>query len=455
MKKTGKKIIGIFLCGGFVLTAFLGTMAYGAAQPQLTLHDLSGEREALEGFTLTGTFVDKAQTMQTDFVLEDGELFEKTGTPHGKNRREAEAKKSPYSDLYTEKEIGTTAVMGINYDGGKDPTEVEIDADGTVQVLGHLAGTYGNQRFRTIKPKEYGDIPMGSEFHFRDGAYEDAVFLAVEPDETYFCILNTAGQLEGTADLIALKREELREAQWDEVPPSDPAACRVLKRFAVDDKNYILDLAPVGEKQFLMVRLKGGDTAVFELYNGEGKVLAEKELPFSESRYKNISIKEWRQGEQYFQELRKNGTAERIFLAAEPDRLTVLPAGKEGEFLGRNNGTVLFGRKTVPADVLGVPAFRTAGKMPALQYELSALDEKDGSLKYQGRLEAKEPNDLYKLLAAVNISKRTRPLAERGLWAEAEGESRTDFLEFTDMECPDVLQEWEFPVRHWWKERWR
>ena len=81
MKRKRNRMAAVLLSGVLCSAAFLGTMVYGAEKPQLTLHDFSGEREALEGFMLTGTFVDKAQTMQTDFVLEDGELFEKTGTP--------------------------------------------------------------------------------------------------------------------------------------------------------------------------------------------------------------------------------------------------------------------------------------------------------------------------------------------------------------------------------------
>ena len=503
MKKTGKKIMGIFLAGAVAVGAFHGTMAYGAHEPQLRLVDLKGDRSALDGFIIDGSAGDNGQSVQ--FTLENGVLTEKTlscgidaadafvrakRAGKGIGRYFTTNREADREVEYTTAEaitLGNSAMKKVGLEAVPEKDQKQLfwavenieEGQGSFYELEELPVFLDISGWRRSGPgtsNGTSQITVPSGLVLKNGSYygygfEDAdVELsernvqnfwasAAECENSCMAVLLTKGLAEGMVDLVSVEKADMQGIR-NRTKAAGKDEYRVLKRFDVDEENYIFGIYNVDESHVLLIRLENGDTTVYELFNENGKIIDTKRRAFSEEElggsetfyepaeegaavvplpeegrfsfevmdgcyrrngefFMNGSV--WEKTERTEEQKERNVSAatvtrDAVQVYASQDGIRFLGGGERGGgFLDYQNGRVLYGGACMGEPILPQPV---TGRSTGSRFTLEVWDDAAGNCIYKGEIRTDFDEDLLKELARVNIGKDSGYLSEREIWNE-------------------------------------
>ena len=461
MKKRNR-VLETILCAALAVVVFWGYMFAVKDNGVFALEDIEGDRTALNAFSFEGLAGD--DSVQIHYTLQNGELKTKYYAAtedemryiirqerNGNNgiskffKRRSETLSNYFADVEVapakdanvrrlssleDLSESTRESLGEYFDGKYTVQGVAADA---LDVYGEVNDyTGGNTRFFTglkLKGKEYqaakvkqGDMTYQSSWF--DSSRSEVVLCTVKTDDAWYAIPRTGAEGQGDVSLFRIPKDGM-----EDFPYSDEDAlystkqygkAESLQTFSVNAENRILSLEKAGDNQLLLARTEQ-DALILELYDTKGKLLDRLETGIqkvSEYDMNDNSILKRADGlvlclnlgktlrdenDTYYREME----AVKCFVVQEK-AIQEIAIDDSAEYVDVQDGKVLRLEGTWPdnlaADYFG---YLIDG------YDITVTDAKTGDLLYHGKLKTDFSEDYNRILYAVNIGQREKPLEER------------------------------------------
>ena len=462
MKKRNR-VLETILCAALAVVVFWGYMFAAKDNGVFALEDIEGDRTALNAFAFEGLAGD--DSVQIHYTLQNGELKtkyydatedemryiirqERNGnngiSKFFKRRREtlseyhASAELAPSKDANVRRLSGledlsesTRESLGEYFDGKYTVQGVAADA---LDVYGEVNDyTGGETRFFTglkLKGKEYqaanvkqGDMTYQSSWF--DSSRNGVVLCTVKTDDAWYAIPRTGADGQGDVSLFRIPKDGMSDFYYGGADAlystKQFGKAEPLQTFSVDAENRILSLEKAGDDQMLLVRAEQ-DALVLELYDTKGKLLDRLETgvqKVSEFDINSVNLLQhadglvlWFNLSKTFQEDADGTVHERVegtkCFVVQEKTIAQIVIDDSAEYVDVQDGKVLRMEGTQPdhlaADYFG---FLVDG------YDITVTDAKTGDLLYHGKLKTDFSEDYNRILYAVNIGQREKPLEER------------------------------------------
>lgn len=461
MKKRNR-VLETILCAALAVVVFWGYMFVAKDNGVFALEDIEGDRTALNAFAFEGLAGD--DSVQIHYTLQNGELKtkyydatedemryiirqERNGnngiSKFFKRRSEtlsnyfADAEFAPAKDANVRRlsnledlSESTRESLREYFDGEYTIQGVAADALDVYGVIYRYEG--GVTRFLTglkLKGKEYQTAKATNGNTTYESSWVDynnkVVLCTAEFDDAWYAIPRTDAEGQGDVSLFRIPKDGMSELSYGGADAlystKQYGKAEPLQTFSVDAENRILSLEKAGNDQMLLVRVEQ-DALVLELYDTKGKLLDRLETgvqKVSEFDINSVNLLQhadglvlWFNLSKTFQEDADGTVHERVegtkCYVVQEKTIAQITIDDSAEYVDVQDGKVLRMQGTQPdhlaADYFG---YLIDG------YDITVTDAKTGDLLYHGKLKTDFSEDYNRILYAVNIGQREKPLEER------------------------------------------